>query len=474
MLDVNPFRKNKIKLSDYDFERDIKNRIMLSEMSPGELIILEEILYNPVRFPISRLLKSLDLTIEEIQPTIERLGLSGLFTLDGDTICVNKEMRKYFEAEIVKYEEDFSPDMDHLQNLLKKVPIHVLPTWYHIPRTSNNIFESLVEKYLLTPQIFERYLMELNFGDDTLNGIAQDVLQAPNFTLTADQIKSKYNLDKVQFEEAMLHLEFNFVCCLSARKEGNQFEQIVTPFFEWGEYLHFIRTKTPKSLKNSANIHRRRPHDFSFIEDITELVKLCKEGPISLTESESGSLILEKRALDELQDRLPSFTTQKEFIKYVEKLIAKSTLLNLTATDNMILSPLEEANFWLTLSTENRALRSYKTLYVHLITMGKHFNERNLREWEKSLCKILDLGWITFDDFMKGVTIPLSDESKIALKKVGRKWRYTLPSYTDEETELIKTHILDWLFEAGLIALGQCDDALCFSVTELGKNIFNS
>ena len=30
MLEANPYRKNKINLQDYDFEKDIKNRVLMS------------------------------------------------------------------------------------------------------------------------------------------------------------------------------------------------------------------------------------------------------------------------------------------------------------------------------------------------------------------------------------------------------------------------------------------------------------
>ena len=44
--------------------------------------------------------------------------------------------------------------MEFIQLLLRKVPIDILPTWYPIPRTSNSIFDSLIEKYMKTPSNF--------------------------------------------------------------------------------------------------------------------------------------------------------------------------------------------------------------------------------------------------------------------------------------------------------------------------------
>ena len=72
----------------------------------------------------------------------------------------------------------FQPDMEFLQGLLKKVPIHCLPAWHAVPRTSNNIFESLVEKYLLSPQIFQRYLSELHFSHPVAISLMNDLFFA--------------------------------------------------------------------------------------------------------------------------------------------------------------------------------------------------------------------------------------------------------------------------------------------------------
>ena len=175
MAELSSLRKNKISLEDYDFKHDIENRLLMSQFSSHDLEVLEEILYSSIKIPVRKISKSVDLDEDELFPILEKLSKTGLFTFEGDSIVVDKEMRKYFEAQILKFDPDFKPGMEFLQSILRKVPIHVLPIWYSIPRTSNNIFESLVEKYLLTPQIFQRYLMELSFPDPILAGIVHEV-----------------------------------------------------------------------------------------------------------------------------------------------------------------------------------------------------------------------------------------------------------------------------------------------------------
>lgn len=282
MIEMSPLRKNKITLSDYDYRLDIENRLLMAQFSTVDLEVLEEILYSPLNIPLRKLAKSVDLEESALLPILQRLGQTGLLKVADEMVSINKEMRKYYEAQLVKFEDDFTPGMEFLQGLLKKAPIHVLPIWYSIPRTSNNIFDSLVEKYLLTPQIFQRYLLELNFGDPTLIGIIRDLLESRDFKLTAKETIEKYHLTREQFEEYLIHLEFNFVCCLGYHRVDGHWEEIITPFHEWREYLRFFRDTEAPTIKDTSKIKRRRPHDFSFIQDMGTVLNLAKKQPIPL------------------------------------------------------------------------------------------------------------------------------------------------------------------------------------------------
>ncbi len=469
MIDHSPYRKNKINLEDYDFAQDIQNRILLAESTARDIEILEEIIYNPARFPITRLSKDLDMTLEEITPSIERFGALKLISLDGEFVVVDKEMRKYFEGELARFEEGFIPDMEFLQTLMRKVTIHALPIWYLIPRSSNNIFQSLVEKYLLTPTHFERYLKELNLGDDILSSISQDVLTSKDLLVPTKLIQERYELSREEFLENVLYLEFNLVCSISYKKVGDRYEEFLTPFREWREYLFHMRQIEPATIEKQ--VVRRRPNDYSFIEDITLLTEILLKGPVKYVNG-----LPDKKCRDSLEKKIVPLQPGDSFEHHCELLLEKMVLLNLIQIEGNSIKPLDEAQFWLTLPMEKRALASYKNGYIALITHAAPssdlFNERNLREVEKSMVRISNKGWISFDDYIRGLTMPLSNETKIELKKVGKSWRYTLPCYTDHEIELIEKVILEWLFEAGLIALGTLEGKLCLTVTDLGKTIF--
>ncbi len=424
-------KKNKISLIDYNYKRDIENRLLLSDFSVVEVSVLEEILFSPIKTPIRKMGKNLDIGEETLIPILEKFSTTGLLHIEDDSVVVDKEMRKYFEAEIEKFNEDFIPGMEFLQNLLKKVPIHVLPLWYSIPRTSNNIFASLVEKYLLTPQIFQRYLLELNFSDPAIVAIAQDVFRAPDFKIPTKKLVQKYGISKEQLEEYILLLEFHFVCCSGYQKNDNAWEAVVTPFQEWRDYLTFLKTTTPSPLSDPSKVVRFRPHDFSFVEDMTSVIQAIRlQEPIS-----------DPQYLKQIQDKIE--------------------LLNLKDP--------EIAKEFLEMRLENKALYLYR--HPQNKISSAPVPEKVMREAEKSIGRVLHCGWVLYDDFFKGVMAPLG-EFPVMLKKCGKCWKYAIPEYTPEEKTALHATIFEWLFEAGITAIGTYEGQDCFMVTPFGQSLF--
>lgn len=462
MIELTAVKKNKITLSDYNYRRDIENRLLLASFSSFEIAVLEEILYSSIKTPIRKIAKNIGKTEEELLPILVKLAKTGLLTLEGDSITVDKETRKYFETEIEKFEPEFCPGMEFLQNLLKKVPIHVLPVWYSIPRTSNNIFESLVEKYLLTPQTFQRYLMELNFGDPTLSAIAQDVFRAPDLTLSAPGVMKKYGLSREKFEENMLILELHFVCCLRYERSGDNWDEKVTPFHEWREYLTFLKNTTTAPITDVSKIDRYRSHDFAFIEDMTSILLLIKKQPTPL--NPKGYAALAAR----LQEIPPN-------PQYLDQIIRKLQLTKLAEVDGDKLKIAEPAAEWLEMRVENRALYLYRHSLnkIQSVELSSHLiTEKVVRDAEKALMRVLHSGWIFFEDFDKGVIVPFADHTAATLKKCGKGWKYALPEFSPEERALIHAIIFEWLFEAGITAVGTYQGKECFTVTPFGQSLF--
>jgi DNA-binding Lrp family transcriptional regulator len=474
MLELNPFRKNKVNLQDYDYQKDIQNRLMMAKLNAKDLEVLEEILYGHPKTSISQLAQDLILEEADLIHILTKLSESGLFYIKDHSIVLNKEMRKYFESQLQKFEEGFVPGMEYLQSLLRKVPFHILLSWYPIPRTSNNIFDSLVEKYLLTPQVFQRYLVDLNLGNPTVAAIVEDVYNAPDFMILGTDLKKRHNLSNEEFEEILLHLEFNFVCCLVYKKIQDEWEQVVTPFHEWREYLKFLRDHKPRPIHHPVKSYRGS--DFSFTEDMTELLKFVKTSPLPLILDKQERWIPDKSVVKQLTKKIPPCEAEQDFIDYVSKLIHKLLFLKLCKIDASLLKANEGSDEWLALSIENRALSIYKHTLTKLDQEdfpAEIATERTIREIEKTMASIVQLGWVELDQFIECMTAPISKDSRIVLKKVGKSWKYSLPNYTDQEIRLIKKTILEWLFEAGLILIGYEKDQCYFRVTPFGQTIFS-
>ena len=476
MHDASLQKKNKITLEDYDFRQDIENRLLMGQFTSIDLVVLEEILYSSITIPIRKLSKSLSLEEEELLPILQKLSKTGLFSLDDQTITVDKEMRKYFETQILKFDPDFKPGMEFLQSLLRKVPIHVLPVWYSIPRTSNNIFESLVEKYLLTPQIFQRYLLDLNFSNPTLTAIVKDVYSAPDFTVLGQDLIDKYGLSKEQFEEYLLYLEFNLVCCLGYRKVGDDWKEIVSPFQEWYEYLLFLRTTEAPAVSTPSEIKRFRPQDFSFIQDLSIILTMAKKQPIPLVIEKEGAMQLQPEALSTLASKMEGFKeTDPGFHIYVKRLIAKLCQIKLADVVDDRLYALEAANDFLDMRSESRGIFLYRHPLNRLdeAQIPSHLcTERNCKEAEKSIQRVLSSGWVYLSDFIRGTIVPLGEDSLVMLKRQGKTWKYCLPTYSEEEAALIKAVVFDWLFEVGVTAIGTHQGKECFMVTPFGQSLF--
>jgi hypothetical protein len=436
MLELSPARKNKVTLADYNCVQDIENRILMSDFSTFDIEVLEAILFSPLKISLKKLERSVDCSKEALLASLKKLSKTSLLSIQDDLITVDKERRKYFEFQIQRFDPQFKPDMEFAQGILRKVPIHLLPSWYSIPRTSNNIFESIIEKYLLTPHLYQRYLLELNFGDPVLTSIMNDVFKAPDFKISTTDLIAKYNLKRSVFEEMLLILEFNFVCTLCYEKADDHWLEYVTPFHEWHEYLRFFHATEAPCLKKES-VQKQNKSDFAFIEEMSLVLLKAKKKPLLIEPS---------------------------------PLVKKLCLVKLAEYANGKLTILEAGNEWLDFSLENRSLYLYRHPQNKILSLS--YTDRYVREAEKTVKRVLHGDFVYFDDFLKGVLVPLNESSVIMLKRIGKQWKYTLPVYTDEEKELIHATIFEWLYEMGMVSIGTCNGKECFSVTHFGRFFF--
>ncbi|MCH9633662.1 MAG: hypothetical protein S4CHLAM7_03930 [Chlamydiae bacterium] len=477
MLDLCVSRKNKVNFADYNYQMDLDNRLLMSTFTVQDVEVLEEILYGSIRIPFVKLKKNLDLTDSELAETLQKLSQTGLFVLEDDAILVNKEMRKYYDHQILKFDDDFKPNMSYVQGLLRKVPIHILPIWYSIPRSSNNIFASMVERYFTTPQTYERYLLDLNLTEPVMSGIIAELFNNRNYELSCAEVQKKYDLSVEALEEYMLHLEFNFVCCLSYRKEGNEWRKVITPFHEWKEYLLFKQVHTPQPIENEKEVVPSTDRPFHFIQDMTYLLEEIIHQPLALQASATDQdFLFPEETVKQLIIGCSGQSQKKDVLSwqlYFSRIASRLVRIGLAIRHEEMLCPHHQAPHWLNMEVEDKALYLYRHPENRTLKMG--FNEdldteRNVREVEKGLERIQTTGWISVHSFLEGMICPIGNNESVQLVKEGPHWKYKLPSFDEEELQFMSYVILQRLYEVGMVAVGSCDGKDCFSLLPFGKD----
>lgn len=454
MLSSMQQRKAKITLSDYSYRKDIENRMLMAQLSVFEVNVLQEIIHHSLRISVEQLAAELDIKIDALLPVIDKLSATKLYKRDNLTLVVDKDMRKYFEFQLEKFDDQFTPDLEFLQNVLNQVPIHVLPLWYAIPRSSNNIFGSIIEKYFSTPKIYLQYLSELQFDNLILNAIIKDVYHAPDFKVKAADLISKYQLTRECFEEYLLLLEYHFACCLSYNQMDGYWQEVVTPFAELWEFLKFESQAKVHAIKGP--IEKTLNSDFSFIEDLSTLLKACQAKKI-LPEEVKGLKAKSSEAIQRVVEKL----IQLEFAKQH----ANGQLLATTKGKN-----------WLA-KTQTEKITSLAGDPLNTLTNAKDFitlwNMRNIYLVEKKLRKFTPEEWIDIDHFIAGFIAPIGDKEPVTLKKKGKKWKYEIPTYTDHDQRFIQAVVLERLAELGVVDTGVHKGKKVFCLTPYGSHFIH-
>lgn len=434
-------RKNKITLTDYNYRQDIENRLFMAELSILEADVLTEIVNGSLKTPIDVLADNLNISPKELKKVLDKLVKSRLFKIEGTWIVVDKEMRKYYEAQILKFDKDFRPDLEYLQGLLSKVPIQALPLWYAIPRSSDNIFQSIVEKFLQTPKVYERYLQELSFENPILSAIVKEIFEANDYKLSSQKLIEKFKLSREQFEEHMLFLEFSLVGCISYHKVDDVWQEVVTPFHEWREYQLLIQKTNPTPIKDSQNIKTQYTHHFGFLNELNAFLASISKKGIPL---KSGC----------------------------SKIIDACLLLKIARIDKQKVIPTAHTQEWLEKPLPEQALYLYRQSLNHLLSdeRGASFSEKDFREVEKSLKRLSHGEWVYFDDFLKGCLAAVGSALPVYLQNKGRRWKYCTPEYRENELQFIKLIICDYLMKAGMIDIGYHHEKLCLCLTPFGRH----
>jgi hypothetical protein len=461
VLDAGSLRKIKISLDDYGYTQDISHRIVLHQATQIDIKVLEEILFSSIKTSKSNLLESLEISQGDLDTSLEKFKATSLIKEDGEILIIDKELRKYFESEIQRFEEDFEPGIDFLAQILKKVPIHILPAWYSLPRTSTNIFESIIEKYLLTPQVYQRLLSETQTHEPSLKAIIDMLFTSDSLELDLDTISHRLNLNFESLFEIVALLEFNLIACLSYRTSNDGYKAILTPYQEFKNYLIHIKQTEAQTL-NEDEVNKITLAPFAFIEGLFTLLKCFK--------SKSYTYPLERSAEAELKEALA-----EDNLAYLdfEELFQKLLQVQLIDGKNHIVNLNETSFSFMSMKPESAAL----VLYRHPSNRPR-FDlaipvDKAIRECEKASCRLIGKGWVLFEDFLKGMLTPFNEDQQVILKKTGRKWQYHLPIYSLSDKEFIKHMFIDWFEKVGVIETGFYSNKHCIRLSSLGTEIFS-
>lgn len=428
MLELSAHRKIRLNLSDYEWEKDAELRSLFSDLHQDESDVIEEIFYSPLKTSFRKLSRSLELCESRLEEILNKLEKGLLLQKDGDQLIIDKEMRRRYELQMERLRPGFRPDIDFMQEILRKVPIHVLPSWYAISRTSDNIFQSILDKYLLSPQTFQRYLLDIAYPETWIADLIKTLFSHPDLKISSSDCIARYNLTRKSFDAASLFLEFSFVACLTYEKEGDHWVEFLSPFHEWKEYLSFLRATEAPCL-NEDTVEDIEGDDFAYVRAL--------------------SLSLEEK---------------KPLPAYREKAL---TLRFLTEEGALT----EEGKQWLSSSLEKRALALYKHP-LNAPILSPSMGERALREAEKTARRMLHGKWVLFEDFFQGALPVFREEHTMPLKRGKTSWSYERPVYTEEEKQALFKTIFFWLKEIGMVATGTFQNQPCFRLTEFGCFFF--
>lgn len=457
--------KSTIDLTDYNFKRDIDNRVVMSELSTDEAEVLDEILHQSLTFPLSELTEACDVSSDVVKQAIKKFSTVGLATQKEELIVVNKEMRQYYEVQIEKLDEKFVPDVNYVLSFLGRIPIHVLPKWYALPKSTDDIMSSVVETYFSTVKVYDRYLRKVKFENPILKEIMDDVFSAPSLLVRSRDLRKKYKLDRIEFEKVMLLLEFHFICFLSYRSIDGVWREVVTPLFEWSEYLMKEKNIVPKPVK--GNVSSRWKSPFAFVEGLTTLLKAAEKSPLPL-EQKGKKYHISASAISSW------FSDLENFSKGLERMVFRLLALDLAEEDQNQLVVTESGKHWLEMPVEEKAAFIHRlSPEQDLCSDASLLSERSVGRVEKSLRRYPE-DWVLLKDAYSAVLVPLRLTEGVSLSKEGRRWVYQTSNHDENELIFIENLITVRFAEEGIVEVGASGEETCIRITPFGRKIIGS
>jgi len=476
MLDLSAIKKMRINLTDYQWEEDCNMRLLLASLDVIDVEVMEEILFSPLEVPLSELMETLEYSKEILENSIKKLSLSGLCSLAQDKLTIDKKVRRWFDLHSIRFHENFYPNLEFFQKMLHFLPMSVLPLWYNIPRTSNNIFLSILEKHIFTPSSLKKHLEDIATLSPHTEMIITKVFAAPDYSYPVALLSKELELSEKDLEELILFLEYSLILGKKFIQRDKTWEAILVPYCEYAEYYRFLDSTALKPIQDSSHVEVKRQGDFVFINDLSHLIRLVDNTPFSLNlNKETIPLGSAKTLAIKMAVFSPDEISDDRFIQsYISDLIAVGLGLRFFDSEKGKIQTLPIALQWNEQNTEDKAIYIYQSYPSSFMPtqLRNITTEKQLHEIEKFFNRLPSKGWVFFDAVVKSSAIAFDDSQITQLKAEGKKWHYALPHYSQEQLSLLKYVILHWFFICGITKVGLVNDKEVFCLTPFGLKLF--
>lgn len=448
-------KKHQVNIMDYDYLRDVNNRIFLSSLSTFDVFVLDAILYSPLHTSLEALKEYLlnqDKSVNEkqLQATLAKLQKIHLLTITSDNmIQVNKELRKYFEINIQRFEQKDVPGISLVKELFRLLPTHLLMQWYDVSNFSNNIFSSIIERYLSQAHFYMTHLTNVQGDNFLYKKILDIVFSAPDFCVNLSFLQEELGLSEQDLQASLLHLEYNLACVLSYRQSSqNSYIAIVTPFAEWRKYLFATSCQPMKELQEPP-----QENSSTYLKDFSDFVSEASRGQcLDKVQqlSHSGDLAL-----------LPSH------VKVAQR-------LGLIKIEENTIQLTRSGALW----SEKELAEKQTLLFQHM-----HFCCLNNSEWhsiyinstfeitKKVLLTLPASIWFSLSELINSIVPLCKRGSSATLVREHQQWQYTLPNYPESFYKFLTLMIKLHFFHSGMIKTAVMNHQEIFCVTPLGKKI---
>ncbi|MFZ4772544.1 MAG: hypothetical protein ACOYK9_00955 [Chlamydiia bacterium] len=445
-FDLQTQKKYHVTLSEYDFEQDLLSRKFLACLTPASTHHLIELFYLSSKTTLPKLKNALDLTEEELKEFIEDISPLSILSFEGEIVNIDKDAKKKIESFLEKFAEDFCPGIEYFQSLLKQVPINILPNWYPLPRSCDSIFQSLKERIFYTPTLYIRHIQEIESDDYPVQTVVHALLNAPNHTLSLEQLLDLTGLNSEQAEEFILFLEFNFVAVICYEADDCSWNPVLKLPFELSEYLKEKSVSPPFTLVPQQLVKPDRGIPLTFAFDLSQVIRHAKLSPIKIVQ-DNGVFRFDEQTISKLESTLLSSS------EYIHQLLNRGIELKLLEPDQGYISLHKQADQWLLYSIEKQALSLYKALWIQ--------GNSGAKQAEKGLAPLLQKGWVLLDEVLEFVS-----HGKPILQRGREGYVYDLL----DEVRMTRD-LLNILFESGIIEWGKWDQKTVLRLTELGSQI---